>query len=137
MLIGKQPWNLLAKISDFGLAKLLLFDQSRTNTMIRGTRGYVAPESFKNVAVTVKVDVYSFGVMLLEMICCRRSVMTMEAGEEEKAILTDWAYDCCVEGKLHDLVENDKEALSDIGRLEKWIKIPLKNSKNKSCSQYL
>ncbi|KAG4987623.1 hypothetical protein JHK85_030606 [Glycine max] len=55
----------------------------------------------------------------------RRSVMTMEAGEEEKAILTDWAYDCCVEGKLHDLVENDKEALSDIGRLEKWIKIAI------------
>ena len=85
----------------------------------------MAPESFKNVAVTVKVDVYSFGVMLLEMICCRRSVMTMEAGEEEKAILTDWAYDCCVEGKVHDLVENDKEALSDIGRLEKRIKIAI------------
>ena len=51
--------------------------------------------------------------------------MTMEAGEEEKAILIDWAYDCCVEGKFHDLVENDKEALSDIGRLEKWIKIAI------------
>ncbi|KAL2971662.1 hypothetical protein AAZX31_15G208200, partial [Glycine max] len=64
-------------------------------------------------------------LLLLEIICCRRSVMTMEAGEEENAILTDWVYDCCVEGKFHDLVENDKEALSDIGRLEKWIKITI------------
>jgi hypothetical protein len=56
-----KPQNILideyftAKISDFGLAKLLLADQSRTNTMIRGTRGYVAPEWFKNVPVTAKV----------------------------------------------------------------------------------
>ncbi|QCD91522.1 interleukin-1 receptor-associated kinase 4 [Vigna unguiculata] len=73
-----KPQNILIdeylnpKISDFGLAKLLLSDQSRTTTMIRGTRGYVAPEWFKNVGVTVKVDVYSFGVMLLEIICSRK-----------------------------------------------------------------
>ncbi len=84
--------NFTARISDFGLAKLLLSNQTRTKTMIRGTRGYVAPEWFKNVPVTAKVDVYSFGVMLLEIICCRRSLV-MEAEEEEMAILTDWAYD--------------------------------------------
>ncbi|XP_057449777.1 G-type lectin S-receptor-like serine/threonine-protein kinase LECRK3 [Lotus japonicus] len=125
-----KPQNILidehftAKISDFGLAKLL-FDQSRTNTGIRGTRGYVAPEWFKNVPVTVKVDVYSFGVMLLEIICCRRSVMLMESGEEEKAILIDWAYDCYIEGRVDSLVENDEEALADIGRLQKWVMIAI------------
>ncbi|KAK7307764.1 hypothetical protein VNO77_41114 [Canavalia gladiata] len=126
-----KPQNILidqhfnAKISDFGLAKLLLSDQSRTNTMIRGTRGYVAPEWFKNVPVTVKVDVYSYGVMLLEIICCRRGVVLMESGEEEKAILTDWAYDCYMEGRIDAVVENDKEALSDNVRLQKWVKIAI------------
>ncbi|KAK7406301.1 hypothetical protein VNO78_07924 [Psophocarpus tetragonolobus] len=91
--------------------------------MNTGTRGYVAPEWFKNVAVTNKVDVYSFGVMWLEIISCRRSVLTIEYGEEEKAVLTDWACDCYMEGRIDALVENDEEALSDIDRLQNWLNI--------------
>nr|GFA77956.1 G-type lectin S-receptor-like serine/threonine-protein kinase LECRK3 [Tanacetum cinerariifolium] len=58
-----KPQNILlddyynAKISDFGLAKILMMNQSRTSTGIRGTKGYVAPEWFRNIPVTVKVDV--------------------------------------------------------------------------------
>ncbi|KAI7989304.1 G-type lectin S-receptor-like serine/threonine-protein kinase LECRK3 [Camellia lanceoleosa] len=121
-----KPQNILideyfiARISDFGLAKSLMFNQTRTHTGIRGTRGYVAPEWFKNSPVTVKVDVYSFGVMLLEIICCRKSV-AMECGEEERAILTDWAYDCYMGGRLDTLVDNDEEAMSDIMMLRRWV----------------
>ncbi|XVF34158.1 hypothetical protein REPUB_Repub18cG0034400 [Reevesia pubescens] len=63
-----------AKISDFGLAKLLKPDQTKTFTGIRGTKGYVAPEWHRKLPVTVKADVYSFGIVVLEIICCRRSV---------------------------------------------------------------
>ncbi|XVF16795.1 hypothetical protein REPUB_Repub10bG0063100 [Reevesia pubescens] len=63
-----------AKISDFGLAKLLKPNQTKTFTGIRGTGGYVAPEWHRKLLVTVKVDVYSFGIVVLEIICCRRSV---------------------------------------------------------------
>ncbi|OVA20878.1 Protein kinase domain [Macleaya cordata] len=116
--------NFTARISDFGLAKLLMNEQTRTRTGIRGTKGYVAPEWFRNTPVTVKVDVYSFGVMLLEIICCRKSV-ELELGEEEKAILTDWAYDCYREGKLQDLVENDGDAMNDMRRLERLVMIAI------------
>ncbi|KAE8734744.1 hypothetical protein F3Y22_tig00000715pilonHSYRG00077 [Hibiscus syriacus] len=102
-----------ARISDFGLAKLLLLKQSQTNTAIRGTKGYVAPEWFRNLPITVKVDVYSFGVLLLELTCCR-NIVDMESGNEERAILTDWAYDCYLEGTLDALVENDVDASNDM-----------------------
>ncbi|WRX33274.1 Protein kinase domain - like 10 [Theobroma cacao] len=124
-----KPQNILlddyydARISDFGLAKLLRIDQSHTNTAIRGTKGYVAPEWFKTVPVTTKVDVYSFGVLLLEIICCRRSV-EMEIGVE-KAILTDWACDCLREGNLDALVDYDVEALNDRKKLERFVMVAI------------
>ncbi|KAK4262560.1 hypothetical protein QN277_028108 [Acacia crassicarpa] len=118
--------NMRAKISDFGLAKLLYSDKSGTLTMIRGTRGYVAPEWYKNTPVTTKVDVYSYGVMLLEIICCRKSVeMDLDKVEKSKAILTNWAYDCYMERRIEVLVESDEEALADIGRVKKWVMIAI------------
>ncbi|GLT59378.1 hypothetical protein SLA2020_321990 [Shorea laevis] len=123
-----KPQNILlddsftAKISDFGLAKLLINNKSHTLTSIRGTKGYVAPEWFRSTPVTVKVDVYSFGVMLLEIICCRRCV---ELEMEEAAILTEWAYNCYSEGNLGKLVENDEEARNDMGRVEMLVKVAM------------
>jgi serine/threonine protein kinase len=125
-----KPQNILldgsynARISDFGLAKLLMINQTHTKTNIRGTKGYVAPEWFRSKPITVKVDVYSFGVMLLEIISCRRSV-GIETGENDREILTDWAYDCFHRGTLDALVDDDPEATSDMKRLEKYVMIAL------------
>nr|XP_043611870.1 G-type lectin S-receptor-like serine/threonine-protein kinase LECRK3 [Erigeron canadensis] len=126
-----KPQNILldeyynARISDFGLAKLLLMNQSRTNTGIRGTKGYVAPEWFRNTPVSVKVDVYSFGVLLLEIISCRKSVKENDNGDEYGAILTDWAWDCYQERRLDLFVDNDSEALNDIKTLRSFVMIGL------------
>ncbi|XP_044470542.1 G-type lectin S-receptor-like serine/threonine-protein kinase LECRK3 [Mangifera indica] len=124
-----KPQNILlddyytARISDFGLAKLLMLGQSYTHTNIRGTKGYVASEWFRNLPITVKVDVFSFGVLLLEIICCRRNV-NMEVNGAE-ALLTDWAYDCYYEGRLDDLVAFDKEALNDKNKVERFVMVAL------------
>ncbi|XVF47472.1 hypothetical protein PTKIN_Ptkin03bG0111300 [Pterospermum kingtungense] len=126
-----KPQNILlddyceARISDFGLSKLLGINQSFTNTGIRGTKGYVAPEWFKTVPVTAKVDVYSFGVLLLEIICCRRNVAMKDDDAVEKAILTYWASDCFFEGSLEALVDNDEEALSDKTRVERFVMVAI------------
>jgi len=120
-----KPQNILLdeyftpRISDFGLAKLLLAQQTRTHTQRRGTVGYFAPEWFSKASITVKVDVYSFGVMLLEIICCKSSV-SFAMGEEEEALI-DWAYKCYIEKRLEKLVENDEEARNDMNRLERLV----------------
>ncbi|KAI8536843.1 hypothetical protein RHMOL_Rhmol10G0287500 [Rhododendron molle] len=115
--------HLTARISDFGLAKSLALDQTRTHTAIRGTKGYVAPEWFKSAPVTAKVDVYSFGVMLLEIICCRKSVEI--DFKDDRVILTDWAYDCYKERRLDALVDNEEVVMRDIATLRRWVKTAL------------
>ncbi|KAM3749458.1 hypothetical protein ACB098_05G186300 [Castanea mollissima] len=103
-----KPQNILMdenrcpKISDFGLAKLLKPDQTNTKTTIRGTKGYFAPEWLRNQRVTTKLDVYSFGIVLLELICHRKSV-DWDLPEEE-AILEEWAYYCFEARELSKLV---------------------------------
>ncbi|KAG6758750.1 hypothetical protein POTOM_035208 [Populus tomentosa] len=66
--------NFDAKISDFGLAKLLGAGKSHITTRVMGTFGYVAPEYANSGLLNEKSDVYSFGVVLLEAITGRDPV---------------------------------------------------------------
>ncbi|XBJ18899.1 hypothetical protein VPH35_009962 [Triticum aestivum] len=74
-----KPGNILVdasfvpKIADFGLAAFVGRDFSRVMTTFRGTAGYLAPEWLSGVAITPKVDVYGFGMVLLEIISGRRN----------------------------------------------------------------
>ena len=75
-----KPENILLdadynpKVADFGLAKLVGRDFSRVLTTMRGTRGYLAPEWLSGEAITSKVDVFSFGKLLFEIISGRRNI---------------------------------------------------------------
>lgn len=120
--------NYTAKIADFGLSKLLNKDQTRTNTRARGTTGYMAPEWLRNAPITSKVDIYSFGVMLLEIICARRHIelnRVEEESEEDDLLLSSWVISCLKSRKLEMVVRHDPEVLSDFKRFERMAMIGL------------
>ncbi|KAL7150588.1 hypothetical protein ABFS83_05G123400 [Erythranthe nasuta] len=64
--------NFDARVSDFGLAKLLEDEESHITTIVAGTFGYLAPEYMQSGRATEKTDVYSFGVLVLEIVSGKR-----------------------------------------------------------------
>lgn len=82
--------NYRAIVSDFGLSKLMGRDESRVITNIRGTRGYLAPEWLLESGISEKSDVYSYGMVLLEMIGGRRNVCQVNHGNENSQ--RKWQY---------------------------------------------
>ncbi|XP_044512175.1 probable serine/threonine-protein kinase At1g01540 [Mangifera indica] len=71
ILLDKQ-WN--PKVSDFGLAKLLGSERSYVTTRVMGTFGYVAPEYASTGMLNERSDVYSFGILIMEIISGRNPV---------------------------------------------------------------
>ncbi|MED6126828.1 hypothetical protein PIB30_082242, partial [Stylosanthes scabra] len=102
--------NFNPKVSDFGLARLYPTDASIVSlTAARGTIGYMAPELFyRNVgAISYKADVYSFGMLLMEMASRRKNLNAMTENSS-KIYFPFWVYD-----QLHDgreiTIENDTD----------------------------
>ncbi|GER32129.1 leucine-rich repeat receptor-like protein kinase [Striga asiatica] len=80
-----------AKIADFGLAKLLMKKgEANTVTSVAGTFGYIAPEYAYTSKVNEKIDVFSFGVVLLELVTGRKA----NNGDGNMG-LADWAWAYC------------------------------------------
>ncbi|KAL8471294.1 hypothetical protein ACS0TY_028808 [Phlomoides rotata] len=65
--------NFNPKIADFGLARCLAADKTHLSTGIAGTLGYMAPEYLVKGQLTEKADVYSYGVLVLEIVCGRKN----------------------------------------------------------------
>ncbi|XP_074371973.1 G-type lectin S-receptor-like serine/threonine-protein kinase At1g34300 [Apium graveolens] len=106
-----KPENILldenynAKVSDFGLAKLVnpKDHRYRTLTSVRGTRGYLAPEWLANLPITSKSDIYSFGMVLLEIVSGRRNFYVSSETNQKKFSL--WAYDEFENGNIETIVD--------------------------------
>ncbi|CAJ1940171.1 unnamed protein product [Sphenostylis stenocarpa] len=84
--------KLRAKIADFGLARSFQDDKSHISTAIAGTLGYMAPEYLAHGQLTEKADVYSFGVLLLEIITGRQNNRSKASEYSDSLVAMTWKH---------------------------------------------
>ncbi|XP_078158031.1 G-type lectin S-receptor-like serine/threonine-protein kinase SD2-5 [Carex rostrata] len=126
-----KPANILldekfnAKVSDFGLSKLIDRDISTVMTKkMRGTPGYLAPE-WQTSMVTEKVDIYSFGVVVMEILCGRRNVDDSQT--EENCHLIKLLEEKSKSNAILDLIDKNvgdvklyEEKIVNVMKLAMW-----------------
>ena len=108
-----------ARLGDFGLARTI---QQRGKTHhstieVAGTPGYMAPETFLISRATVETDVYSFGVLVLEVLCGRKPGNQIELTDYNNSIV-HWLWELHSKGRILDAVDSrlnkefDEEGMS-------------------------
>ncbi|CAN6562215.1 unnamed protein product [Malus baccata var. baccata] len=118
--------NFTPKISDFGMAKLCSKDQSLVSmTTARGTMGYIAPEVFsRNFGnVSYKADVYSFGMLLLEMVGGRKNIGSITDNTTNEIYYPQWIYNLLEEGddlRIHIGEEGDGKIPKKLAIIGLW-----------------
>ncbi|XP_010438298.1 PREDICTED: probable LRR receptor-like serine/threonine-protein kinase At4g29180 [Camelina sativa] len=85
--------NLEAKIADFGLSKVFPEDDlSHAVTTVMGTPGYIDPEHYRTFVLNEKSDVFSFGIVLLELITGQRAIIKTEEGDNISVVDYVWPF---------------------------------------------
>ncbi|XP_008788816.1 calmodulin-binding receptor-like cytoplasmic kinase 3 [Phoenix dactylifera] len=102
-----------AKVSDFGFARTGPTDTEQTHisTKVKGTAGYLDPEYLRTYQLTPKSDVFSFGILLIEIFSGRRPVELRR--EKDERITVRWAFKKYNEGNLRDILDPLMEEVID------------------------
>ncbi|XP_050363713.1 LOW QUALITY PROTEIN: protein kinase STUNTED [Argentina anserina] len=112
--------NFEPELSDFGLAKWASTSSSHiTCTDVAGTFGYLAPEYFMYGKVNEKIDVYAFGVVLLELLSGRKPISSDYSKGNESLVM--WAKPILNGGKVSQLLDPSLGNNYDQGQLERMI----------------
>ncbi|CAL5365082.1 unnamed protein product [Camellia sinensis] len=137
-----KPQNILLdsnyhpKVADFGLSKLLNRGGGHNSSFskVRGTRGYMAPEWIFNHRITSKVDVYSYGVVVLEMVTGKspltNSPSSGNSGEMEQRHLVKWVREkmnetVAKESWLEEIIDPVMKGRYDASKMEILVGVAL------------
>ncbi|KAK6132260.1 hypothetical protein DH2020_034000 [Rehmannia glutinosa] len=110
--------DMKALVADFGLAKQSSEGQSHLTTRVAGTHGYLAPEYALYGQLTEKIDVYSFGIVILEIMSSRR---VLDASEPSKILITDWAWRKVRSGKVEEVFHESIREGEPKGVMERFV----------------
>ncbi|KAL3685552.1 hypothetical protein R1sor_003574 [Riccia sorocarpa] len=116
-----KDWN--AKIADFGLARTMQGDEWTQATTIGGTMGYVSPEYSTEGLITEKLDVYSYGILVLEIVSGRKCLDPSASAEE--FYLRNWAFKLHRESCLSSMAEKTLIESVPAQEIESLLKIAL------------
>ncbi|XP_024536227.1 PTI1-like tyrosine-protein kinase At3g15890 [Selaginella moellendorffii] len=111
--------NFEAQIADFGFAKFVPEGVTHMTTRVKGTLGYLAPEYAMWGKVSESCDVYSFGILLLELISGRKPIEKMGSGM--KRTIVEWAAPLVFQGKFEDLVDPKLQGKFSMLQLKKLV----------------
>ncbi|KAK1268253.1 Cysteine-rich receptor-like protein kinase 2 [Acorus gramineus] len=98
-----------AKIADFGLARSFEEDKTHVSTAIAGTLGYMAPEYIAHGQLSEKADVYSFGVLVLEIISGRQNCRSITSEHSQSLLTLAWNH--FQTGTAEDLIDPNIRSL--------------------------
>nr|XP_043621640.1 cold-responsive protein kinase 1 [Erigeron canadensis] len=115
--------DLTPKISDFGLAKLMPANTTHVSTRVAGTIGYLAPEYAIRGQLTRRADVYSFGVLLIEIVSGRCNTNSLLPMDEQYILERTW--DLYERNELVELVDTAMYGDFDAEEACKYLKIGL------------
>nr|XP_048323283.1 uncharacterized protein LOC107428940 [Ziziphus jujuba var. spinosa] len=112
------------KISDFGLARILFENECQTKTMrVVGTYGYMSPEYAIHGLYSIKSDVFSFGVILLEIVSGRKNA-TFDVGNRSLNLL-GYAWDTWAGGRCMELMDPSMDATCSVDDIMLCIQVGL------------
>ncbi|KAM7472828.1 hypothetical protein LguiA_011011 [Lonicera macranthoides] len=108
-------------VADFGFAKLIPDGVSHMTTRVKGTLGYLAPEYAMWGKVSESCDVYSFGILLLEILTGRKPIEKLSGGV--KRTITEWAEPLILKGRFKDLADPKLRGNFDENQLKMAINV--------------
>ncbi|KAL3614435.1 hypothetical protein CASFOL_042509 [Castilleja foliolosa] len=117
--------NFNAKLGDFGLARLVDHEKGSQTTILAGTMGYMAPECVITGRASKETDVYSFGIVLLEIACGRKPIELKYRENKNQVVLVEWVWSLYGMGKLLEAADPNLSTEFDEREMEQLMTVGL------------
>ncbi|XP_042496062.1 probable LRR receptor-like serine/threonine-protein kinase RKF3 [Macadamia integrifolia] len=128
-----KPSNILLdemfepKVADFGFAKLTPEGMTHLSTRVAGTLGYVAPEYALYRHLTERSDVYSYGIVLLELLSGKKAIVSTN-NDGRTSLVADWAWSLVKIGRALNVIEDGMPELGAKEVMEKYVHVAVLSS---------